>query len=266
MYFHANAEDIGLSYCLLDTIRQTVKVNILAPEYPGYGIYNSINGKNWNVPQSNQSRINNNSTYSNKTNKKKGQKSLSCTSKQIKEDSDCIYDFILENFENIREKDIILYGRSMGSGPTVYLASTRSPGAVILMSSYTSIKNVVYEKFSFFSMFISEQFDNLSLVHKIRSPTLFIHGKKDNLINWKHSEQLNKKCVNCITDILLPEKMTHNEFDFYKDLIRPMLKFFLSIGIDTMGPSKRLPKITLNEIFFSDMDFERYFRRERMKN
>ena len=49
MYFHANAEDIGLSYSLLESIRQTVKVNILAPEYPGYGTYKSINSKNWNL-------------------------------------------------------------------------------------------------------------------------------------------------------------------------------------------------------------------------
>ena len=39
IYFHANAEDIGLSYTLLESIRQTIKVNILAPEYPGYGFY-----------------------------------------------------------------------------------------------------------------------------------------------------------------------------------------------------------------------------------
>ena len=58
--------------------------------------------------------------------------------------------------------------------------------------------------------------------------------------------------------------MTHNEFDFYKDLIRPMLNFFFQIGYDT-GPSKRIPKMELNEIFYTDQDFERYFRRERMK-
>jgi len=153
----------------------------------------------------------------------------------------------------------------MGSGPTVHLASTRSPGAVILMSSYTSIKSVVYEKFSFLSMLVSEQFDNLSQVSKIRSPTFFIHGKKDALISHKHSEELNRACMNCITDILLPENMSHNVFDFYKDLIRPMLKFFFKIGLDT-SPSKRVPKMILKEIFYTDQDFERLFRRERMKN
>jgi hypothetical protein len=46
VYFHANAEDIGLSYHLLDTIRTNMKINVLAPEYPGYGIYRSLRSKN----------------------------------------------------------------------------------------------------------------------------------------------------------------------------------------------------------------------------
>ena len=41
LYFHANAEDIVLSHELLDFIRALLRVNIIAVEYPGYGIYNS---------------------------------------------------------------------------------------------------------------------------------------------------------------------------------------------------------------------------------
>ena len=40
LYFHANAEDIVLSHELLDFIRALLKVNVIAIEYPGYGIYN----------------------------------------------------------------------------------------------------------------------------------------------------------------------------------------------------------------------------------
>jgi len=39
IYFHGNAEDIGLSYEMLDHLKQSLKLNILAVEYPGYGIY-----------------------------------------------------------------------------------------------------------------------------------------------------------------------------------------------------------------------------------
>lgn len=40
IYFHANAEDIGLAYdSLLFDLRTNLQISILAPEYPGYGLY-----------------------------------------------------------------------------------------------------------------------------------------------------------------------------------------------------------------------------------
>ena len=39
LYFHGNAEDVGLSADLLDHLMPTLKIHILAVEYPGYGIY-----------------------------------------------------------------------------------------------------------------------------------------------------------------------------------------------------------------------------------
>ena len=39
IYFHANAEDVVLSHELLDYMRALLRVNIIAVEYPGYGLY-----------------------------------------------------------------------------------------------------------------------------------------------------------------------------------------------------------------------------------
>ena len=39
IYFHANAEDIVLANELLDYMRSLLRVNIIAVEYPGYGLY-----------------------------------------------------------------------------------------------------------------------------------------------------------------------------------------------------------------------------------
>ena len=52
----------------------------------------------------------------------------------------------------------------MGSGPTIHLASTRSPAAVITISAYTSIKNVVYEKIKLLSALVADHFNNLDRV------------------------------------------------------------------------------------------------------
>lgn len=39
IYFHGNAEDLGYSYDFVSTLRKHLKINILAVEYPGYGLY-----------------------------------------------------------------------------------------------------------------------------------------------------------------------------------------------------------------------------------
>ena len=39
LYFHGNAEDVGISYEMLDHFRNSLKINVLAMEYPGYGVY-----------------------------------------------------------------------------------------------------------------------------------------------------------------------------------------------------------------------------------
>lgn len=39
LFFHGNAEDVGLSADLLEHLMPALKVHIIAMEYPGYGIY-----------------------------------------------------------------------------------------------------------------------------------------------------------------------------------------------------------------------------------
>ena len=39
IYFHGNAEDIGLATDILTHIRDKMRIGVLAVEYPGYGIY-----------------------------------------------------------------------------------------------------------------------------------------------------------------------------------------------------------------------------------
>jgi len=42
MYFHANAEDAGMNLDFFHHLKSILRVNILAVEYPGYGIYTEI--------------------------------------------------------------------------------------------------------------------------------------------------------------------------------------------------------------------------------
>lgn len=39
IFFHGNAEDVGMCYTLLSCFRRRLNVRVLAVEYPGYGLF-----------------------------------------------------------------------------------------------------------------------------------------------------------------------------------------------------------------------------------
>lgn len=102
LYFHANAEDLGKIYDFLNIMRCVLDVNIIAPEYPGYGIYPG-----------------------------------EATCNKILTDALVLYKF-LQNTLHMNVKDLVIIGRSIGSGPASWLAS-QGTGALILLSPYISI-------------------------------------------------------------------------------------------------------------------------------
>tara|TARA_B110000285_G_C14924092_1_gene514068 strand:+ start:389 stop:820 length:432 start_codon:yes stop_codon:yes gene_type:complete len=143
-----------------------LKINVLAVEYPGYGVYKKIKGKT-------------------------GNSAITPSCKQIEEDAECVYDFLLANIKNIQEKDIILLGRSMGSGACFHLWNERNPQLMLLISPFSSIKRVFSDKLFFLGNFIPDiYFDNLKKkTHKTKDKKiLLIHGCKDLMIKSSHSK------------------------------------------------------------------------------
>lgn len=45
IYFHANAEDIGLTVNFLTRLKEFLSVDIIAIEYPGYGVYEGVSSE-----------------------------------------------------------------------------------------------------------------------------------------------------------------------------------------------------------------------------
>lgn len=118
VYFHANYEDLGITYRFCIDIATNLNINVLAVEYPGYGIYKASSG---------------------------------CSSDQVLKDSESIYNFLTE-IMNIPENNIILMGRCIGSGPASYIASKYKPQCLILLSPFKSIKAAaksIFDKIKF---------------------------------------------------------------------------------------------------------------------
>lgn len=93
---------------------------------------------------------------------------------------------------------VYLFGRSIGSGVAASLASTwaesgaRAPLAgVILETPYLSLTELVHDYAPWFPSFLLKyRFPNAELLPQYRGPILLLHGTDDEIIPYRHSEEL----------------------------------------------------------------------------
>lgn len=86
----------------------------------------------------------------------------------------------------VAPESIIVYGRSVGSGPSVWLASERKVGALALEAGFTSTYAVVLGVDSV----PTDKFQNLSRIKSVSCPVFIAHGRLDGVIPFKHGEAL----------------------------------------------------------------------------
>jgi len=113
------------------------------------------------------------------------------TEKGIKSDLQIVYDIIKEQVD---EKHIILYGRSMGSGFAAKLASNNNPRMLILESPYYSLTKSAkrYAPFMPLSLILRFPLRTHKWLKYVECPIKIIHGTDDNLIPFKTSVTLSQ--------------------------------------------------------------------------
>jgi pimeloyl-ACP methyl ester carboxylesterase len=84
---------------------------------------------------------------------------------------------------------IVLFGRSLGGGAVCELAARRPSAALILLSTFTSVRSLA-SRFLVPGFFVRDRFDNLAVVSSYSNPVLVIHGSHDSLIPYKHGVAL----------------------------------------------------------------------------
>ena len=93
---------------------------------------------------------------------------------------------------NLGAKDIVAFGRSLGSGAAVFLASERKLTAVILVTPFDSLVEVAKHHYPFLpvSLLLRHRFDSIGRAPKIAVPLLCIAAGQDNVIPAVHARRL----------------------------------------------------------------------------
>lgn len=120
-----------------------------------------------------------------------GKSSGSLSEEGLYEDARAAWDYVT-NVKNFGPERIIIYGRSIGTGVAMELASRNEAGLLVLEAPYTDLSSLAKQKAPIVipALTLRYHFDNLSKVGKVRSPILFIHGSDDRLIPPSHSRKL----------------------------------------------------------------------------
>ena len=104
-------------------------------------------------------------------------------------DAQTVYKWLQEHYE---EEEIVLYGRSMGSGIAARITSWNNPKLLILDSPYYSFLYQV-KRFGFIlplSILLKYQIRTDQFMKKITCPVFIIHGDRDRLIPDNQSKKL----------------------------------------------------------------------------
>jgi len=104
------------------------------------------------------------------------------------------YDFLSQQPE-VDSSSIVAYGRSLGGGAACLLAEARPVAALVLESTFSTLKQLVGEM-KYPSAFLKDRYDNVGIVAATNIPVFIYHGTEDELIGVHHADALHNAARN----------------------------------------------------------------------
>ena len=149
----------------------------------------------------------------------------------------------LKKFYN--EDDILLFGRSLGTGIATYVASKNQPRQLILETPYYSITDVASHRFPIFPVkyLIKYHFPTHAFIQNVTCPITIFHGTSDGVVPFDSAEKLVAVSPKDQTEFVVIEDGDHNnlaDFQLYRDRMNAVL------NKEAPERSPRLPSVSVN--------------------
>lgn len=106
-----------------------------------------------------------------------------------------------------RHPDVVVIGRSLGSGVAARLASVRPASKLVLVTPYDSIVGIAQRQFPIFpvSWLLIDKYETWRYVPKIKAPVLILRAEHDELIPAASTEALRARFpAGQVTTVVVP--------------------------------------------------------------
>lgn len=189
LYFHGNRNNVE-HYASASELLTQSGYEVWMPEYPGFG-------------------------------KSTGERSETI----MKQDAELVYKLLRSRFA---ADSIIIYGRSLGSGPASWLASRVDCKRLILETPYSSMVDLMqHYAFIFPVRWLAKyEFDNKACLPDVDAPVTIFHGTSDGVIPIKLAHKLAAASP-ANTELIEVQGGGHNdlrEFPVFVDMLKVVVK------------------------------------------
>ncbi|XP_077573024.1 alpha/beta hydrolase domain-containing protein 17A [Stigmatopora nigra] len=186
LFSHGNAVDLGQMSSFYIGLGSRIHCNILSYDYSGYGVSGGRPSE-----------------------------------KNLYADIDAAWHTLHTRY-GASPESVILYGQSIGTVPTVDLASRHQCAAVVLHSPLASGMRVAFPQTK--KTYCFDAFPNIEKVSKISSPVLVIHGTEDEVIDFSHGPALFERCPKAVEPLWV-EGAGHNDIELYGQYLERLRRF-----------------------------------------
>ena len=108
---------------------------------------------------------------------------------------------------------IVCFGESLGGAVSIALAAERPCAAVIVVSTFTRLRDVAREHYGALAALAGNQFDSTARVGALAVPILIAHGDADDIVPFALGEQLYALAREPKRFLRVPGKQHNDVFD-----------------------------------------------------
>lgn len=153
---------------------------------------------------------------------------------------DALAAYDAERARGVAAERIICFGESIGGAVSIYLATERPCAGVVVVSSFTSLRDVARRHFGPLAFLAGSRFDSASRVRRLSVPLLVTHGARDEIVPFALGKELYAAANEPKRFLEIPWAQ-HNDIFTSEELLDAIAAFARAKGdrLLEIGPARR---------------------------